>query len=249
MVTHSLELVNSINKRLVDTNFDVYSDTPLGKDPDSYSATLRNYHQTLWSKPLPDKQDFILDIDFPKLLHHKSNLGEFFLSSDSIGHTYMHVKKMSYVVNQISSNDLKIFFNKCSTIGAYIIFPSKQINRKMTINASRGVNSKIQDRFDLTLECIRRFYSREDCPLSETLERYISFFNLFRDFRGYVNFFLLQDLVNEDYKSINFWSLFDNFLSSPLPKNVSQYNSYKKKVIDFIDKRNKRIEKYEKRKE
>ena len=78
MVTHSLELVNSINKRLVDTNFDVYSDTPLGKDPDSYSATLRNYHQTLWSKPLPDKQDFILDIDFPKLLHHKSNLGEFF---------------------------------------------------------------------------------------------------------------------------------------------------------------------------
>ena len=152
-----------------------------------------------------------MDIDFPKLLHHKSNLGEFFLSSDSIGHTYMHVKKMSYVVNQISFNDLKIFFNKCSTIGAYIIFPSKQINRKMTINASRGVNSKIQDRFDLTLECIRRFYSREDSPLSETLERYISFFNLFRDFRGYVNFFLLQDLVNKDYKSINFWSLFDNF--------------------------------------
>ena len=92
-------------------------------------------------------------------------------------------------------------------------------------------------------------YAGEESPLSETLERYVSFFNLFIDFRGYVNFFFLQDLVNEDYKSINFWCLFDNFLSSPLPKNVSEYNSYKKQVIDFIDKRNQRIEKYVKRNE
>ena len=230
---------------MIDINFDVYSDTPEGKDPDSYSPTLRNYHKILWSKSLPNKQTFNLDSDFPKLLHHQSNLGEFFLSSDSIGHTYKNVKKMSHIVSQLSSNDMETFFKKCSTVGAYMIFPSKQVDRKMTINAARGVNSKIQDRFDLTLECIRRFYNKEESPLTVTLERYTSFFNLFQNFRSYVDFFLLQDLVDEDYKSINFWFPNDKFLSSPLPKNVSEYDSYKKNVVDFITKRNQRIDKYE----
>ena len=176
---------------MIDINFDVYSDTPEGKDPDSHSPTLRNYHKVLWSKSLPNKQTFNLDLDFPKLLHHKSNLGEFFLSSDSIGHTYKNVKKMSHIVSQLSSNEMEIFFKKCSTVGAYMIFPSKQVDRKMTINAARGVNSKIQDRFDLTLECIRRFYAQEESPLKVTLERDISFFNLFQDFKVYVDFFFI----------------------------------------------------------
>ena len=72
----------------IDINFDVYSDTPKGKDPDSFSPTLRQYHQILWSKPLPNNEKFHLNLDKPKILHHKSALGEFFLSSDSIGHTY-----------------------------------------------------------------------------------------------------------------------------------------------------------------
>lgn len=38
----------------IDTTFDVYSDTPIGRDPDSHSPTLRRYHQMLWSKRLPD---------------------------------------------------------------------------------------------------------------------------------------------------------------------------------------------------
>lgn len=35
----------------VDIDFDVRTDTPASKDPDSYSPTLRRYHQILWSKP------------------------------------------------------------------------------------------------------------------------------------------------------------------------------------------------------
>ena len=229
----------------IDIKFNVFSDTPKGKDPDSHSPTLRKYHKILWSKPLPDGRMFELDLDTPKLLHHKSNLGEFFLSSDAIGHTYKNVKKMSHIVSQLSSHDMETFFKKCSTVGAYMIFPSKQVDRKMTINAARGVNSKIQDRFDLTLECIRRFYNKEESPLTVTLERYTSFFNLFQDFKGYIDFFLLQDLVDNDYKSIDFWFPNDNFLSSPLPKNISEYEYYKKKIMDFISKRNQRIEKYE----
>ena len=36
-----------------DAGFDLRSDTPEGKDPDTYSPTLRRYHRMLWSKELP----------------------------------------------------------------------------------------------------------------------------------------------------------------------------------------------------
>ncbi|MCE0488130.1 hypothetical protein LVO85_14945 [Ornithinimicrobium sp. EGI L100131] len=68
---------------LIDTTFDVRTEAG-GRDPDSHSATLRRYHQLLWSKPLPNGAAFDLDAR----LHHKSELGEFWLSSDAITHTY-----------------------------------------------------------------------------------------------------------------------------------------------------------------
>jgi hypothetical protein len=46
---------------LIDTSFDLYSDTPAGRDPDSHSPTLRRYHKLLWSKPLPGGPLFKLD--------------------------------------------------------------------------------------------------------------------------------------------------------------------------------------------
>ena len=225
----------------IDINFDVYSDTPEGKDPDSCSSTLRNYHKFLWSKRLPNKEEFCLNLDTPKLLHHKSALGEFFLSSDSIGHTYSRVKKMSHIIDEISYEEINDFFSICSTIGAYIIFPAKRINNKMTINGARGVNHKIQDRFDLTLECIRRHYSNQQSPLTDVLERNNNFFQLFSYFKGYVNYFLLQDLVEKDYVAIKFWSNFDNFETAPLPKDKDEYLSYKSELLGFVQARNQRI--------
>ena len=225
----------------IDINFNVYSDTPEGKDPDSFSATLRNYHKFLWSKPLPNNKEFYLNLDTPKLLHHKSALGEFFISSDSIGHTYSRVKKMSHIIEQISDEEINDFFSICSTIGAYIIFPAKRINNKMTINGARGVNHKIQDRFDLTLECIRRHYLNQQSPLTDVLERNANFFKLFSDFKGYVDYFLLQDLVKTDYEVIKFWSNFDNFETAPLPKDKNEYLSYKSELLDFVQARNQRI--------
>ena len=184
---------------------------------------------------------FDLDLKTPRLLHHKSELGEFFLSSDAIGHSFKYVKKMSHIIDNISPNEIDSFYSILSTIGAYIIFPSRQIERRMTINAARGVNHKIQDRFDLTLECIRLFYLNKNNPLSDTFERYSSFFSLFQDFRGYVNFFLLQDLVDDQYLSVKFWHPFDSFDFSPLPKNIPEYQVYKKNVIEFVTARNKRM--------
>ena len=111
----------------------------------------------------------------------------------------------------------------------------------MTINGARGINHKIQDRFDLTLECIRRFYLKENSPLSDALERYSQFFSLFQDFKGYVDFFLFQDLVEENYLAIKFLLPFNGFDYPPLPNNVEAYQAYKNNMMGFVRSRNQRM--------
>ncbi len=227
--------------RDLDISFNFYSDTPLGKDPDSYSPTLRKYHQILWSKKLPNGHTFHLTIDQPKILHHKSILGEFFLSSDSIAHTYSKHKTLNHITKQISIDEIDLFFSLCSTIGAYIVFPSNRIDGKMTINGYRGLNQFIKDRFDLTLECIKLFYINEKNPMTEVFKRYEEFFLLFENFKGYVNFFLLQDIVTNDYSSIKYFLPFDEFKKNPLPSNLEEYLEYKKNLKSFVKSRNDRI--------
>ena len=48
---------------MIDITFDMFSDTPEGKDPDTWSPTLRKYHQTLWNKRLPNGKIFSLDLE------------------------------------------------------------------------------------------------------------------------------------------------------------------------------------------
>jgi len=226
----------------LDINFDFYSDTPPNKDPDSYSPTLRSYHKFLWSKPLPSGALFELVDTTPYVyLHHKSELGEFFFSSDAITHSYKHVIRMSHVISQVPSEEVDLLFRCGSTIGAYIIFPANKINNKPTINGMRGISAKIKDRFDLTLESIRLFYDNQHSPLSDTFQRYSNFFNLFVDFKGYVEFFLLQDLVTEDFSSVKFHLPFNSFDDSALPDNVEKYQEYMRKTIIFIKARNLRM--------
>ncbi len=226
----------------IDTTFDVYSDTPTGKDPDSHSPTLRRYHRMLWSKLLPEGSAFTLSDKHPKTyLHHTSQLGEFCLSSDSIGHTYRYVKAMAPIINELPEEELDQFFTICSTVGAYIVFPSRKVGPMPTINGARGLHPKVKDRFDLSLECIRRHYQKQDSPLSAALARYVDFFNLFGNFNGYVDYFLLQDLISGDGTSIDFFLPFYGFDASPLPANVGEYRSYKDRLVAFVIARNRRI--------
>ena len=231
---------------IIDVNFNFYLDTPKGKDPDSYSDTLRRYHKLLWNKPLPNGTVFNLDLKTPKILHHKSQLGEFYLSSDSLAHDYSKWKSTDHIIKKIPKTEIENFFNLGCTIGGYTIFPSNRVDKQMTINGSRGINKKIKDRFDLTLECIRRFYLNEDSPLLETLSRYKDFFKLFDDFKGYVDFFLFQDLVQSNYSSINYFLPSNNFNNSPIPNDIQEYKVYRKNMTEFINKRNKRIFEYSK---
>ena len=131
---------------------------------------------------------------------------------------------------------------KVRTIGGHILFPAHKKNG-FTINQARGISKKICDRFDLTLECIRRLYLNETSPLYDTLLNYEDFFKLFVDFKNYIDFFMLQDFVNEKYE-IQFSIPFDNFLRSPLPQNINEYKQYKNHTIELMNKRNKRIAEY-----
>ena len=91
------------------------------------------------------------------------------------------------------------------------------------------------------MECIRRHYLDEPSPLSDTLARYADFFGLFGDFAGYVDFFLLQDLVNEVTSTVKFFTPFEDFTASPLPGTLDAYLGYRQLAIEFIESRNRRI--------
>lgn len=226
----------------ISTHFNFNMDTPDGKDPDRYSPTLRAYHKKLWSRVLPDGTYFNLIDNFPDYyLSHKSDHGFFELSSDAITNTYLHTKRLSRIAEQLSEESRKAFFDACSTIGGYILFPARKVDRKPTINGARGISSQVGDRFDLTLECIRRHYARESHPLEDCLNRYSSFFELFETFRSYVAYFDLQDLIDEETGDIKFYLPFDSFQSSPYPATIEDYADYRARTLDFVRARNLRI--------
>lgn len=226
----------------IDIRFNVYSDAKSG-DPDSTSPTLRSYHKMLWSKQLPNGEYFELtDKKRGAYLFHKSRLGEYYLGSDAITHSYRNHKRKIWLTRQIP-NEVEELFDTGSTIGAYTLFPNKRVDGKHTINQARGVNSYIDDRFDLTLECIRLFYIGQQNPLYDTFLRYKDFFDLFENFNGYINFFLLNDLIDCN-ENIRFYLPFDNFKTKPSFADIGEYLIYKKGVMDFVKARNKRINKY-----
>jgi len=193
-----------------------------GGDPDQNSPTLRRYHELLWSKPLPNGDPFDLDESKPlPHLHHLSARGEFDLTSDSAMQTWSRSgawPEIQAVIAQIPIQEREHFLTVAHQIGGKVMFP---IDSKPTINQARGMNAAVADRFDLTLECIRRYYLGETNPLEETLVRYASFFALFEDFKGYADFFLLQDLVSEDASRVEFLIEFKDFSGRSAVVNVS----------------------------
>lgn len=225
---------------LIDTAFDFRSDSH-GKDPDTHSPTLRQYHHLLWSKPLTDGTMFELSATTPGVyLHHRSEVGEFFLSSDTVMPTFTNWIRLKPITGQMSEQENEVFDTIVYTIGGMMVFPSNQVDRKPTINAARGFTRAIADRMDLTLECIRRHYVGLDSPLATTLSRYTDFFALFENFHGYVDFFILNDLVDEN-SEVKFFMPFDDFRSPSVPMDFDSYRTFRQRSIDFIGARNRRI--------
>jgi len=225
----------------VDTSFDVRSDAG-GKDPDQASPTLRRYHQALWSKALPDGRAFDLDITTPGIyLHHRSELGEFELSSDSIVHPYDYWTRTAELISKIPRDQIDEFNDIGATVGGFLVFPSNRVPGVLTINGARGTSRRIEDRIDLTLECIRLHYLGQSSPLEKTLDAYAAFFELFGDFFGYCEFFLLGDLVSEG-GDVKFFLPFISFEERVLPSDPEEYEKYRQAVMAFVRARNGRID-------
>ncbi len=223
----------------ISTEFDVRTDSK-GRDPDSASPTLKRYHQQLWSKPLPSGALFTLERVPGAYLTHSSELGGFNLSSDTISNSLRSNKRCASLIAQIPSVKLDAFQGLGSTVGARILFPGNRVDGKPTINVARGFNAQIADRFDLTLECMRLHFLGQASPLAAALNRYADFFALFGSFEGYVDFFLLGDLVQDG--QVKFYLPFDGEFGQPLPNTVDEYNEYMANTMELVAARNRRIE-------
>lgn len=221
----------------IDVTFDFRDDVPAGKDPDLFSPTLREYHRSLWSKHLPSGHKFTLAKGEKTYLQHESSLGHFVLSSDTI--TTRLRGRASKVAKEIPPESLPPQLGY--TIGSSIIFPGNRIDGASTINGARGFHPRIADRFDLTLECIRRHFRGETSPLGPTMQRYADFFALFTSFPQYVEFFLLQDLWNSRASRIKFLHQFDDFSTPAVPKTPGDLIDYLQANNEFIEARNSRI--------
>lgn len=64
------------------------------------------------------------------------------------------------------------------------------------------------------------------------------------DFKGYVDFFFLQDCVAPDYSKVDIWVGDTSFTGSGLPKTIDDYFTFIEKEFAFLDKRNARIRDY-----
>ena len=125
------------------------------------------------------------------------------------------------------------------TIGGATIFPK----RHGGIHQSRGCIPLIKDRWELTLECIRRYYRNEPITLYNTLKKDKEFFDLFVDFKGYVDFFYMQDCVSSDYNSVIIWLGKGDFSQNPLPNTVDEYIHWINCNLEFVKRSNQRIQK------
>ena len=233
----------------IDVEFDFQQEAGLDRagvqrDSDKYSPTLQEYHRILWSKPLPNGKMFELTKITNNQLYHKSELGEFSLSSDWGAVTLSGRRQTKKFLSELDLADLQNFQKAVIAIGARMVWPSNRISGASTINGAKGMNYFIADRLDLTVECIRRYYIGEKSPLYETFKRYDDFFHLFDDFKGYIDFFLLQDYVTEDYTSVKIAEPFDDFRSTPIPKTVDEYLSYMNTTSGLIEARNQRIKEF-----
>lgn len=225
----------------IDIDFDFRAEAK-GRDPDRWSPTLQEYHRIVWSKTLPNGKLFTLDKASQNRLYHKSELGEFHLSSDMALYGFIRkCHRTKFIVSQISETEIKEFEKlTLNTLGGTMIWPSIRIDSKMTINGARGFNRLIADRLDLTIECVRRYYFGEDSPLYRVFKRYSSFFSLFRNFREYLDFFLLQDFIDEK-EQVKFSLPFDDFKSPSFLTTIEEYSQYKIHTTDLVKARNRRI--------
>ena len=239
---------------MIDTTFDFTSDSPHywdhfweadgglgvgGSDPDSASKTLQRYHKILWSRTLPCGR--VMDLQCGSGSYYLT-WEDYRFASDTIIVDFRYWRYRD-ILEQVKARVpdyhafVEEYVHQGYTIGGTIIFPK----HPGSINQAKGTNARISDRWDLTLECIRRHYNGEQSPLTKVMESDRAFFDLFVDFKGYVDYFFLQDCVSDDYSSVRFWIGKGDFSKPALPQTVDEYLLWLERQREFLKKRNRRI--------
>lgn len=188
----------------IDPDLDFAGHYDGGGDPDQSSERLSLWHRAICSLPVAGVPPLQLDLTYDYaygLLMRTQDGASFRLGSDGIIHTYSTAPWLRRFAPDVAAEavaDRHDFFRVASTIGGYLLFPRNGPGQSgPSINQARGVHPQIADRFDLTLECIRRHYPDPtiESPLAERLAYYGGFFAIFGDFDTYLRFFLLEDMV------------------------------------------------------
>ena len=217
------------------------------------TASGFTWQRALWGRAFPGVAPFDLEVIYDRgygMRLRAADGVEFWLGSDGIIPTWSTpgwiTRFAPDLVAEIEKNS-NDFYRVGSTIGGYIVFPRHRTGQTgSTINQLRGTHPEIADRFDLTLECIRRHYTNSDAPnpLGERLAYYGDFFALFGDFDTYIRFFLLDDLVDEDRNAVRSLLNGEPLTEFRLPAfagSVAEYGEYRQRSIAFVMARNERI--------
>ena len=238
-------------------------------DPDSHSRRLRRCHEVLWSKKLPDGRGLSLRPDGSGLRDTDTNE---YLSSDAAIPAWEQWSEVQsfhaetqHRLQDAGRGTVHDLGWRLYDMGGFVLFPGCQVDGRWTINQAKGCIRSIADRLDLALECIRLYYAflRERTeetvslpdgydrvnPLGSVLHRYRRFFEVFGSFEGYVNFWLLDDLVSEGESGLQVNFLlprsssgpYDFSLEAALPVDGDEYCAYLIAADDFVDKRNRRM--------
>lgn len=236
-----------------DTSFDYKTDKPRKTRPDADrdSPKLRSHHELLWTKELRSGVLFAPRAPTdPRerrgnyLIYTDNSGARHVYGSDAITNSYgrwLRPKALVAAIAELSEEQRSLYLDPPYTIGSAMIWPVRSKDRP-TMNTARGLRSRIADRMDLTLECIRRHYAGEpESPLADVITAYSDFFALFDGFAEFVEFFHFQDLVTPDYDAVDFLLPFDNFKRSGVPATTEDYVMYREATLKFIEKRSRRM--------
>lgn len=189
--------------------FDLYPNFPKGftlcerQDPDSCSDDLYDdlekvfFHQEalerLELKSVGNRYQNLEKGDFYTIFLDKDR---FLISSDYIGASVYWAQRAN-----LSEEEIICYLKTSRTLGGHMVFPR---GKGMTVNQARGGSKGYHDRFDLTLFAIKKWYGGEhDTVISDAIENYKEWFDLYKGFDDFIAFFVLEDFLSEDGKIID----------------------------------------------
>ncbi|MDR0978912.1 MAG: hypothetical protein LBL91_03105 [Lachnospiraceae bacterium] len=158
------------------------------------------------------------------------------LGSDYIGASVAWAESLG----KYERKEIVEFLEISRRLGGHIVFPrsyyKKDKNnilqketyrwRNISINQARGGRRGYYDRFDLILYAIKMWYedknNEKSSKLYKTINKNKEWFDLFGNFREYINFFKLNGFVNDNYEVLDLTTY-----------NGDETNGYK--IIDHED--------------